>query len=151
MNWKIIVLGGLAFWVTAFICSLATGQIIHVGILDEIYKAAPQFWRPELNADPPDMGALMPEWILSGVVTGMVIGAIYCFVRPAFDGPGWNKGLRIGLLLAAFTAAYHLSLSGVFDVDGKIWLWWSIDAIIIYAIAGAVLGLVAEKLAPASD
>ncbi len=150
MNLKLIVLGGLAFWIAGFITSMITGQLIHTALLADAYNAAPQFWRPELNQDPPDMAALMPEWILSGVVSGLVIAAIYNVVRPAFDGAGWNNGLRFGLLLAAFVAAYHLALSGVFDVAGKIWLWWSVDAIVIYAISGIALGVVAEKFAPRS-
>lgn len=148
MNWKIVVLGGLAFFVTTFVGSMITGAVIHTGILEAAYKANSVFWRPELRGDEPDMAALMPEWILSGIVMGLVVGAIYSFIRPAFGGAGWKKGLSFGLLLAAFTAAYHLSLSGVFDLPGNIWGWWSIDALILFALGGAVLGIVADKLAP---
>ena len=148
MNWKIVVIGGLAFFATAFLGGIVTGQVIHTLILDEAYQATSLFWRPELREVPPAMGALMPEWILNGVVSGLVLAAIYSFIRPAFSGAGWRKGLSFGLLISALTAAYHLSLSGVFDLPGKIWGWWSIDALILYALAGTVLGLVAEKLAP---
>ncbi len=148
MNWKIVVIGGLAFFVTAFVGSMITGYLIHTLVLKEAYEATALFWRPELMSDPPDMATLMPEWIVNGVVTGLVVGAIYGFIRPAFSGPGWRKGLSFGLLLAAFVAAYHLSLSGYFNLPGNIWGWWSIDALILYALAGTVLGVVADKLAP---
>ena len=95
------------------------------------------------------MASLMPMWIFNGLVFSFVVAAIYSFVRPAFSGPGWKKGLTFGLMLGAFTAAMYLSLSGVFDFPGEIWLWWSIDGAILHLIAGTVLGIVAEKLAPA--
>lgn len=149
MNWKVVVLGGLAYFVTVFIVSMVTGMVIHEGVLGEAYDTTASFWRPELNADPPDMGALMPMWIFSGLVTSLVIAAIYSLIRPAFRGPGWRKGLSYGLLLTAFTAAYHLGLSGYFNLPGEIWGWWSIDALLLFAAGGAVLGLVADKVSPA--
>ena len=146
MNWKIVVIGGLAFFITVFVGGFVTGLVIHTGILGEAYGATSMFWRPELRAN--DMAALMPEWILNGIVTGLVVATIYGFVRPAFSGAAWRKGLSFGLLLAAFLAAYHLSLSGYFNLPGEIWGWWSIDALILYSLAGTVLGVVADKLAP---
>ena len=148
MNWKLILLGGLAYFGTTFVVSMITGFVIHEGILADAYDATESFWRPELNQEPPEMGALMPMWIFNGIVTALVIAAIYSFIRPAFSGAGWRKGLSYGLLLAAFTAAYHLGLSGFFNLPGEIWGWWSIDGLILFAAGGAVLGLVAEKVAP---
>ena len=148
MNWKIVVIGGLAFFVTMFALSFITGMVIHNGILDEAYNATSSFWRPELQTEPPDMAALMPELVLNGLILGLVSAAIYGFMRPAFIGAGWRKGLSFGLLLAAFVAAYHLSLSSYLDLPGKIWGWWSIDAVFQFALAGLVLGVVADKLAP---
>ena len=29
----------------------------------EDYKATAEYWRPELNEDPPDMTTLLPRWI----------------------------------------------------------------------------------------
>ena len=34
MNWKAIVLGGLAYYVAAFIVSMVGGALIHEGVLD---------------------------------------------------------------------------------------------------------------------
>lgn len=148
MNWKIIVIGGLTFFIVAFVGGFITGFLIHTVVLGDAYAATSSFWRPELRTDPPDMAGLMPEWILNGIVTGFVAAAIYSFIRPAFSGAAWRKGLSFGLLLAAFVAAYHLSLSGYFNLPGKLWGWWSIDALILYSLAGIALGVVADKLAP---
>ena len=149
MNWKIILIGGLVFFIVMFVGGFITGFFIHSLILDDAYAATSSFWRPELNADPPDMAGLMPEWILNGIVSGFVAAAIYGFVRPAFSGAAWRKGLSFGLLLAAFVASYHLSLSGYFNLPGRLWGWWSIDALIRYSLSGIALAVITDKLAPA--
>lgn len=149
MNWKVILIGGIAYYVTVFALSMVTGVVIHEGVLAAAYEATSASWRPELTADPPDMAALLPMWIFNGLVGALVVAAIYNWIRPAFSGPGWKKGLTYGLILAVFTATMYLSLSGVFDFPGQIWLWWSIDMAILFLVGGAVLGFVAEKLAPA--
>jgi hypothetical protein len=38
---------------------------------------------------------------------------------------------------------------GVFNLPNDIWMWWLVEGIWMHLIAGAVLGLVAQKLAPA--
>lgn len=96
-NLKVIVVGGLAMYVTHWIISMGTGPLIHEGILTEMYEANEPFWRPELNQQPPDMAA------------------------------GW---------------------SGIFNLPEMIWVWWSFEALVAYAIGGAVLGLVVGKLSP---
>ena len=60
MNWKLIIVGGLVFYVVMFVVSMVTGPVVHQGILLESYQATEQFWRPELRQVPPDMAALMP-------------------------------------------------------------------------------------------
>lgn len=148
MNWKLIVIGGLAYYVVTFAVSMITGIVIHTNILDAAYEATNSSWRPELRADPPEMGALMPMWIFNGLVGAFVFAAIYGWVRTAFTGPGWKRGLTYGLVLALITAVLYLMMSGVFDFPGTIWFWWAVDGLIIFPIGGAVLGLVAEKVAP---
>ena len=61
MNVKLILVGGIVFYAAQMIVSFATGPLLHEGILDEVYKAYAQFWRPELIQEPPDMAALMPD------------------------------------------------------------------------------------------
>ena len=77
LNFKVILLGGLAMYATQWILSMLSGQLIHEGVLDELYRANAQFWRPELNQEPPDMAALLPRWIAVGLITTFIITAIY--------------------------------------------------------------------------
>ena len=88
MNWKAIVLGGLAYYATAFVVSMVGGVFIHEGVLDAAYRATESFWRPELVQQPPDMAALMPMWIATGIVTSFILAGIY--LRPALRWLVWT-------------------------------------------------------------
>jgi hypothetical protein len=147
MNWKLVVIGGLLFYVVMFVVGFATGPLIHNGVLEGPYKANPQFWRPELNQDPPDMGALMPRWIAIGLITSLVLAAVYGWVRPAFAGPGWKAGLKFGLVLAIVNACAMAGWSGVFNLPNEIWFWWAVEGFIYWPIGGMALGWVGDKLA----
>jgi hypothetical protein len=57
MNWKIVFIGGIVYYVALFIVSMGAGHFIHspeAGVLAETYRATASFWRPELSMDPPD-------------------------------------------------------------------------------------------------
>lgn len=151
MNWKIVFVGGIAFYVTMFIVSLATGFLIHSpdGILYDTYRETASFWRPELNADPPDMGALMPMWILTGLFGALIAAGIYSVVRSSLAGAPWQRGLKFGVIAALFMMVSALGYRGVFNLPDDIWQWWIIDSAILHLAGGTVLGIVADKLAPA--
>jgi len=147
-NIKVILLGGLAFYATQWIVSMLTGGLIHEGILTELYVANASFWRPELNQQPPDMAALMPRWIATGLVTTLIMTAIYDNIRSALDGAAVVQGVKYGLLLFLFSACFSAGWSGVFNLPETIWVWWAVEALVIYLVGGAVLGLVVGKLSP---
>ncbi|RMH15845.1 MAG: hypothetical protein D6696_19610 [Acidobacteria bacterium] len=149
MSWKLVVVGGIVFWLVTFVVSFATGAVIHEGVLKPHYDAHKEFWRPALVQDPPDMAALMPYWIAVGVLTGLVLAAIYGCVRPAFPGPGWKRGLYYGLILSGIYLVFILGWSGVFNLPNAIWFWWAVEPFLYFLPAGAVLGWLGEKLAPA--
>ena len=62
LNFKTILIGGIVFYAVSFVFGMISGQFIHEGVLDPLYRATSEFWRPELQQDPPDMAALMPRW-----------------------------------------------------------------------------------------
>ncbi|MDX1460394.1 MAG: hypothetical protein R3348_05005 [Xanthomonadales bacterium] len=144
---KLILLGGLVLYFAQFAIAMATGFFIHEGILDEVYRANSQFWRPELNQDPPDMGALMPYWITTGIIGAFVGVFIWDNVRAALSGSPAIRGLKFGLLMALFYASFNAGWSGIFNLPSTIWVWWAVDGFIIFLIAGMVLGAVTPKLA----
>ncbi|MBT8136367.1 MAG: hypothetical protein KJO54_05045 [Gammaproteobacteria bacterium] len=151
MNWKIVLLGGLAMYVAQFVVAMAfTGPVIHEGVLEAPYDETTEFWRPELTSEPPDMAALMPMWIASGIIGALVIAGLYSWLRPAFSGSWWQKGIGFGVALTLFVAVYHLSLSGVFNLPGEIWFWWTVDMLIMAVVGSVALAFVAQKVAPES-
>lgn len=148
MNWKLVVLGGLALYIVSFLVSFATGPLIHQGLLKDTYKAHSEYWRPELNQDPPDMAALMPRWISVGVLSSLILAALYGWIRPAFSGSGWRRGLSYGFLLSIVFGVAFAGWSGVFNLPEKVWLWWGLETFAYYLPGGAALGWVGGKLAP---
>jgi len=150
MNKKLVavVVGALVFYVVQFAIGMAMGPLIHDGALADEYDATSEFWRPELNQEPPDMGALMPRWIATGLIIALVFAAFYVWIRGGLKGVGWLKGLKFGFAMALVMIAYMWGWSGVFNLPAKIWLWWSVETPIYMIPAGAVLGWVAGKLAP---
>jgi hypothetical protein len=154
MNWKIAIIGGIVAYVAMFVVGFGTGYFIHspeAGVLAEAYKATASFWRPELNAVPPDMAALLPMWITNGLIGAVIVGGIYSVVRSSLTGAAWQRGLKFGVIVALFALVNLLGYWGVFNLPGKIWQWWFIEGTILNLVGGVVLGIVAQKLAPAGN
>ncbi len=148
MNWKIIIIGGLAFFVVQWIVSFGTTPLIHEGVLDQPYIENAGYWRPELTQDPPDMAALMPRWIGVGLIATLIMAAIYAGIRHAFNGDGWLKGVKFGLMVWLFSICMMAGWSGVFNLPETIWIWWAVEALLIYIVGGAALGWVSQKVSP---
>ncbi len=146
MKFKIILLGGLAHYATAFFASTLTAMITHQGVLEPHYKATALFWRPELRSDPPDMAALMPLWIGVGLLVSFVTAGVYGVFRNALSGAGWQRGLKFGFVIGLLYAGMHASLYGVFNLPSFIWLVWALEGMVLAVIAGAALGAVAQKV-----
>lgn len=147
LNWKIIIGGGILMYIVQFIGGMITGMLIHEGVLEPIYDATAQFWRPELIQDPPDMAALMPRWIGVGILTAFIHAAIYDNIRSAFDGSGLMRGLKFGLMMAVIFAMFGAAFSGVFNLPGAIWGWWALEGFLIYPLGGLALGWFVAKYA----
>lgn len=154
MNWKIAIVGGIVAYVATMILGFGTGYFIHspdAGVLAETYRATTAFWRPELNADPPDMMALMPMWIANGLIAAVIMAGIYSIVRSSLTGAAWQRGLKFGVIVTLFWLINALGYWGVFNLPGQVWQWWGVEGAVLNLIGGVVLGIVAQKLAPASN
>lgn len=148
MNWKIVFIAGLAFFVATWLVSFVTGPLLHNGILVDDYQATAQFWRPELMQQPPDMAALLPRWILTGLVGAFVVAGFYGVVRSSLVGAGWKRGLKYGFAISLLWVSFMAAYSGIFNLPDTIWAWWALETLVIYLIGGVALGWVAEKIAP---
>lgn len=149
MNWKLVFGGGLVYYLAQWVVSMATGGFVHEGILVEAYRETAAFWRPELNQTPPDIAALMPRWIATGLVASFLGAAVYGWIRPALQGSGWQKGAKFGAISAILMACFMLGWSGVFNLPERIWGWWWLESVVYFVVGGAALGWFAEKYAPA--
>jgi len=149
MNWKIVFIGGVAMYIATFLVGMLTGPLIHEGVLKEAYIATASFWRPELNQQPPDMAALMPRWITTGLIGAFICAGVYSIVRSSLAGAGWMRGLKFGVILSVLALGFMGAYSGVFNLPDTIWVWWAIGTVVTYLVGGIALGFVAEKLAPA--
>lgn len=145
-NLKVILLGGLVFYVAQFILSMITGPLIHEGALAEIYNTTAAFWRPELNQDPPDMAALMPRWFATGLLGSFVMAGIYDNLRSALNGSAVVKGVKYGVILFLINLCISAGWSGVFNLPEIVWVWWNLEALFVFAIAGSALGFCTAKL-----
>ncbi len=149
MNWKLIFVGGIIYYAATWLVVPISGWLIHENLLDELYKLHAQFWRPELNQEPPDMAALMPRWIATGLIGSFLIAGVYGVIRSSFDGAGWLKGLKYGLVLFLISISLSLGWSGVFNLPDEIWVWWTLDSLFYFLVGGMALGWFAEKYAAA--
>ncbi len=117
---KVILLGGLAFYIAQWLVSMGTGSFIHEGVLVEAYQANASFWRPELNQDPPDMAALMPRWIATGLIAAFIMTGIFDNIRSALNGSALIKGAKFGVIVFLFTICAYAGMSGVFNLPNII-------------------------------
>ena len=151
MNWKIVFIGGVAYYAASFLLSIIGGTAIHSpdGVLGPIYKEFASFWRPELNAVPPDMASLMKLWVPIGLFNSFLLAGIYSIIRSSLTGTPVIRGLKFGVIAWIFGLVSALGYWGVLNLPTKIWSWWLFEGIWMQLISGIVLGVVAQKLAPA--
>ena len=148
LNLKVIIVAGLAMYAVQWVVGFVTGPLIHEGVLAEPYQATAAFWRPELMQDPPDMAALMPRWITTGLIGAFILAAIFDNIRGGLNGSTALRGLKYGVILFLVNTVISAAWSGVFNLPDLIWMWWTAESLLYYLVGGYVLGWVTGKLAP---
>jgi hypothetical protein len=73
---------------------------------------------------------------------------VYGWVRPAFTGPGWLRGLKFGVVVLLLSACGMLAWSGVFGLPERIWAWWFAESVVYTLPGAAALGWTAQRFAP---
>jgi hypothetical protein len=148
LNFKVILIGGLLMYVAQFALGIATGPLIHEGVLEQPYKENSEFWRPELNQDPPDMVSLLPRWITTGLIASFILAGIFDNIRSGLSGSVAIRGVKYGLILFLINLCISAGWSGLFNLPEEIWIWWNAEALLYYVVGGFVLGWLTGKLAP---
>lgn len=153
MNWKITFLGGLTFYITTFILGMfIAGPLIHEGVLVELYAANSSFWRPALNQQSPDIAALLPLWIGTGLLMSFVYAGIYSIVRGSLPACKLDvtRGMAFAAILILIQGVNMASWFGIFNLPADIWLWWFAEIFINTLIGCILMAVVAKKLVPDS-
>lgn len=150
MNWKIVFVGGFVYYLVFLLLSFVGGAFIHSpeGVLGPLYREFATFWRPELNATPPDMVGLLKIWVPVGLLSSFLLAGVFSVIRSSFAGSGLARGVKFGVVSWIFALISALGYWGLFNLPNKIWAWWLIEGIWMHLAAGAVLGFVADKLSP---
>ena len=72
-------------------------------------------------------------------------------IRRGFSGTGWVSGAKFGFVVWLVQLVTYASMYGVFNLPSRIWAWWMGEGLLYMIVGGAVLGLVAAKVAPEQD
>jgi len=136
MNTKRWLIASLA----AFVVIAVLEFIVNAILLADLYHQTAAVWRP-----PTDMQSLMWLWWVSYAVSALVFTLIYAQgYEPAKAGPA--QGMRYGLYMGLFLAApMGIGFYAVLPIPGALAVYWFVAAVVMWAIAGAVVGALYKK------
>lgn len=149
MNIKLVLLGGIAYFFVAQIIGAISGPLVHGpgGALEATYKMYSAMWRPELNATPPDLMALMPLWLTTAAINSLIVAAVFGLIRPSLPGGVVAQGLRFGVTVGLIMIGLFGLYFGIFALPAKVWIFWGIEGLITYSVGGIALAAISRKLA----
>jgi len=130
MNWKKFFFAFIAAFVFVFLF----GFLWHGKLMHSAYSEVPALWRPEA-----DFGHYFPILILGHVVMAFFLTAIYASFASA-GGPG--AGFRLGLLLGLLNIGLNFITFAVQPITTKILCFWMVGDLLMFALAGAIIGAI---------
>ncbi len=129
MNWKKFFIAFIATFVFIF----AFGFIWYGKLLHGIHSEVPALWRPEMDA-PNYM-----SWLILGHVVMAFFLTMLC-ARYATGGAG--AGARLGFMVALVYAGADFITYAVQPLTTKILCGWIVGDLLMFAIAGAIIGAI---------
>ena len=130
MDWKKFFFAFIAAFGFIFIFGfLWYGKLTH-GVHNEV----PALWRPES-----DFGSYFSWLIFGHIVMAFFLTLLYARFLPA-GGPG--AGARLGILLALVYIGNDFITYAVQPLTAKILGGWIVGGLIMFAIAGAIIGTI---------
>jgi len=153
VNIKLVLLGGIAYFLIAQIIGAISGPLVHGpgGALEATYQMYSAMWRPELNATPPDLMALMPLWLTTAAINSLIVAAVFDLIRPSLPGGAVAQGLRFGITVGLIMVGLFGLYFGIFALPAKVWIFWGVEGLLTYSVGGIGIAAVGNKFAPASD
>jgi hypothetical protein len=126
MNWKKFFIAFIA----AFVFMFVFGYIWYGNLMHNIHQEVPALWRTEPT---------FPWLIFGHVVMAFFLTCIYARFVSA-GGPG--AGAKLGIKIALVFIGNDLILYAVQPLTTKILCGWIFGDLIMFAIAGAIIGAI---------
>jgi len=129
MNWKKFFIAFIATFVFMF----AFGFIWYGKLLHGIHSEVPALWRPEMDA---------PNY-MSWLILGHVVIAFFLTMLGArYATGGAGAGARLGFMVALVYAGADFITYAVQPLTTKILCGWIVGDLLMFAIAGAIIGAI---------
>lgn len=141
INWKKSIVAGIIAGIVAVIISLIV-TVGASGFTTLLYEQSANIWKPMTP---------MSEWLATvyiiDIIEWIIFGLIFSLLYKAVPGKGWERGTVFGFLLwLVGTVPGMIMTYMAFAVpDALVWLW-TIQGLIIFLVAGAVLASVYDAL-----
>jgi hypothetical protein len=126
------------FWL-GFIAVYIVGQIVGFGIhnlvLDDMYQALANVWRPEAEM----MGMM---WIF--FLTSAVYLFLFCYIfTKGYEGRGIMEGVRYGTLMGLFMSVpMAFDSFVVYPITLQLSIAWFITGMVYFIIAGVIFAAI---------
>jgi hypothetical protein len=129
MNWKKFLIAFIAVWIFTFIF----GFVFHGMIMHSTYQQVPALMRPEAEFKANFLLLVLGQGVIAFFFT-------LIFVRGFGSGGGVAGGFRYGLLVGLLVCGADLIRYAVEPLTTTILIAWWIGAIILFGIAGLIVG-----------
>jgi len=130
MNWKKFFFAFIA----AFVFLFAFGFVWYGHLMHDIHNEVPVLWRPES-----DFGNYFPWLIFGHVVMAFFLTLLCARFIPA---GGAGAGARLGIMVALVYVGNDFIIYAVQPLTTKILGGWIAGDLIMFAIAGAIIGAI---------
>ena len=139
MNWKKFFIAFIA----AFVFIFVFGFIWYGHLMHGIHNEVPSLWRPEA-----EFGNYFAWLIFGHVVIAFFLTCIYArFVSAGGPGAGARLGIKLGLLFAGNDFIF----CAIQPLTTKILCGWIVGDLIMFAIAGAIIGAIYKPSMPSTS
>ena len=130
MNWKKFFIA----FIVAFVFLFLFGFLWYGKLMQEVHNEVPLLWRPEA-----DFGTHF-QWLIFGhVVMAFFLTMLCARFLPA---GGAGSGARLGILVALVYIGKHFITYAVQPLTTTILCGWIVGDLIMFVIAGAIIGAI---------